>query len=87
MTLLTTSEAGEMMGLTSEQVRVVCVNGELEGARRIKTKRGHWRIPSKTVDAYLATVGRATVNRPATTEVMQAFDTIKLAVVAGIDAN
>ena len=82
---LKTSEAGKLMGLSREQVRFRCVNGEIDGAFR--TKGGHWRIPEETVNDHLAMSGRVHINRPARSEVMQAFDTIKRAVVAGIEAG
>lgn len=82
---LTTRKAGELMGLSHEQVRLMCVNGEIGGAFR--TQGGHWRIPKETVNDHLAAADRAHVNRPAPSEVIQAFDTIKRAVVAGIAAD
>ena len=82
---ISTGIAGKRMGLSSERVRGMAAKGELEGASR--PEGGHWRIPEESVSAYLVSMRGASVRAPALSEVMQAFDIIKRAVIAGIDAN
>ena len=46
---LTTKAAAERLGLSVEAVRAMCKGGSLSGAVR---QRGHWHIPSDTVEAW-----------------------------------
>ena len=51
---LTTQEAGDLLGVTSEEMRRKCVLGRIPGAFQIEPGRGWWRIPRAWVDQVLA---------------------------------
>jgi excisionase family DNA binding protein len=50
--ILTSSEAGMLLGVRRALVVVMCERGVLVGA--FSTLGGHWRIPIAAVDAYKA---------------------------------
>lgn len=83
---MSTGKAGDQLGLTADNVRLLCEQGEFRDA--FKTKGGHWRIPEASVDDFRVAAPQGdALEPPPAFEVVQAFDTIKRAVLATIEGN
>ena len=50
---LTTTQAGDRLGLSRMTVWEMCQRGELKGAYKPPSPKAHWRIPLKAVEAWL----------------------------------
>lgn len=48
--ILTTTEAGKLLGYHADGIRRLCEDGSLDGAYRLRG--GHWRIPRAAVDKF-----------------------------------
>jgi len=49
--LLTTRQAGELLGYSGEKIRQMCEQGAFAGATR-DGYGGHWRIPEDDVESF-----------------------------------
>ncbi len=56
--MMSTEEAGRLLGIGRAAVAKRCTSGELEGAQKTSGDSGRWRIPARSVYAALGVTPR-----------------------------
>lgn len=56
--MMSTEEAGRLLGIGRAAVAKRCTSGELEGAQKTSGDSGRWRIPARSVYAALGVAPR-----------------------------